>query len=244
MIGMGVYGKEFAAVYNDQWRDFTTRLWPFLSKTVTKHNREANTWLDLCCGTGFLLRLVCDSGFQAVGLDISPHVLTYASKNAPTARLVKADVRDFSLPRRFDVITCMYDSLNYLRLKKDLERVFRRVHRHLASSGLFIFDVNTFEGLQDNWCRTSTIRDSHRTIIIDTSFDSSHAVGRCLITGFVKHGRVYRKFEEEHIQRGYRATEVEDLLTRTGFTWKKFDGSTLARPRKRSGRLIYVCGSA
>lgn len=244
MIGMGVYGKEFAAVYNDHWRDFTTRLWPFLSKTVTKHNREANTWLDLCCGTGFLLRLVCDSGFQAVGLDVSVQVLKYASRNAPAAQLLRADVRDFSLPQKFDVITCLYDSLNYLTRKKDLDRAFRGVRRHLGSSGLFIFDVNTFEGLQENWCRTSTVREPHRTIIVESSFDPKRAIGRCLITGFVKHGRLYRKFEEEHIERGYRASEIEGLLTRTRFAWRKFDGSSLARPKKGSGRLIYVCRSA
>jgi len=238
---MGTYGKDFAAVYNDHWRDFTTRLWPFLTRTVTQHNPEAETWLDLCCGTGFLLRMACDNGFRATGLDISPHVLTYAGKNAPAAETIRADVRRFSLPRKFDVITCMYDSLNYLTTKQDLRRVFPGVRRHLSERGIFVFDVNTFEGLEDAWCRTSAIRGRNRTVIIESSFDANKARGRCLITGFVKSGRLYRKFEEEHFQRGYRDEEISDLLAATGFRFRRFDGSSFSRPKARSGRLLYVC---
>jgi len=238
---MGIYGRDFAAVYNDRWAWFGPKMWPFLSLTVARRNPEARSWLDLCCGTGSLLELVIEAGFLAVGLDASPHQLRHARRNAPRARLVKADVRAFRLQERFDVITCMFDSLNYLTRKRDLERALRCARRHMAERGLFIFDVNTFGGLQDNWCRTSTMRETKLLTIIESSFDEKRAIGRCLITGFIKEGRRYRRFEEEHIQRGYRAEEIDTLLERVGFAFRKHDGSTFSRPRKRSGRLIYVC---
>jgi len=238
---MAVYGKAFAEVYNKHWAFFGPRMWPFLSGMVARRVPGARSWLDLCCGAGSLLKLVCEAGFDAVGLDLSPHQLRYARLNAPRARLVQADVRDLELEQEFDVITCMFDSLNYLLTRRDLERAFRRVRRHMAPAGVFIFDVNTFEGLQDAWCRTSTIRDARCTIIIASSFDQRRARGRCLITGFVREGRLYGKFEEEHIQRGYRASEVDGLLEKAGFALRKYDGRTFCRPRKRSGRLLYVC---
>jgi hypothetical protein len=135
----------------------------------------------------------------------------------------------------------MFDSLNYLTNPKELEKVFRAVYRHLNNHGLFIFDMNTFEGLQDRWCRTSTIRESNRITIIETSFDAKKALGRCLITGFIKQGRVYRRFEEAHIERGYRAREIDNLLVKTGFGFKKFDGKDFTRPKARSARLLYLC---
>ena len=237
----GIYGKDFAAVYNEKWLDFGARMWPFLSKTVARRNPDARTWLDLCCGTGTLLRLLCERGFEAAGLDASAHQLKHARENALGARLVRADVRGFRLARRFDVITCLFDSLNYLTTRRDLERAFRRARQHLAQGGLFIFDVNTFAGLQDRWCRTSTIREPARMVIVETSFDEKRALGRCLITGFVKEGRRWRRFEEEHVQRGYRPAEVDDLLARAGLAFRQYDGRTYARPKKRSDRLLYVC---
>ena len=236
-----VYGRDFAAVYNDKWAWFGPRVWPFVREQVRRCCPNARTWLDLCCGTGSLLKLVCDAGFDAAGVDASPHQLRYARKTAPAARLLRADVREFTLPERFDVVTCLFDSLNYLTTRRDLERAFRRARRHLAEGGLFIFDLNTYAGLEDRWNYTSARHEPDRLILLETSFDRRPAIGHCLITGFVRRGRLWKRFEEDHVQRGYRPEEVEELLTRVGLAFRKFDGFTAARPRKRSARLVYVC---
>jgi SAM-dependent methyltransferase len=240
-IDMTVYGKDFAALYNDKFRFWGPKMWPFLSQAVAKHNPEAKTWLDLCCGTGSLLSLVCDAGFDTVGVDRSSCQLKYAKQNAPRARLVLADIRELSLDGKVDVVTCMFDSLNYLTSSKDLKKVFRSVYLHLNRNGLFVFDMNTFEGLQDLWCRTSAIRETNRLTLVETSFDAKKALGRCSLTGFIQQGRVYRRFEETHIERGYHAAEIEDLLDQSGFGFKKFDGNYLSRPKIRSSRLLYLC---
>lgn len=238
---MDAYGKDFSAVYNDRWGFYGIKMWPFLSEVVGRHQPKAETWLDLCCGAGSLLELVCEKGFSATGVDISRHQLKHARQNAPCAKLVRADVREFSLPGKFDVITCMFDSLNYLTTKRDLTRAFRRARRHLHDEGLFIFDLNTFEGLRSRWCSVSTIREPDRMIIMDSSFDQRCALGRGLITGFIKEGRLWRRFEEEHVERGYTPQEIDDLLESVGFSFRKYDAERLSRPRKNSPRLLYVC---
>jgi hypothetical protein len=54
----------------------------------------------------------------------------------------------FRLPGRFDVIICVFDSMNHLLRFTDWQKTFRSVARHLNSGGLFIFDVNTMGKLQ------------------------------------------------------------------------------------------------
>ncbi len=236
-----IYGNDFAFVYNDKWAYWGEKMWPFLRKVVKKNAPQASTWLDLCCGTGSLLKFVCDEGFSAVGLDSSKHQITYAKQNAPDAKIVHGDIRKLSLPQTFDVITCMFDSLNYLTLKQDLAKVFHRVHLHLNQNGLFAFDMNTFHGLQDQWCLTTVTHDEHSTVIIETSFNKQRALGCCLLTGFLKDGKHYRKFQEEHIERGYKVHEIEELLRKAGFAFKKYDGRTLSIPKQRSAKLLYLC---
>lgn len=241
----GIYGRAFAAVYNELWRSFSAAMWPHLRKLAERPAPGERRWLDLCCGTGALLEHVIEAGYEAVGLDASSHQLAYARRNVPAARFVRADVRDFCLGRTFGVVTCMYDSLNYLTSGRDLERAFRCARRHLGAGGLFVFDMNTFAGLQANWCRTSASHTPRRTLIITSSFDETRAIGRCLITGFIRTGRLFEKFEEEHVQRGYRPGEIEQRLVRAGLRFRKYDVrgglAALARPRKHTGRLLYVC---
>jgi SAM-dependent methyltransferase len=236
-----VYGRDFASAYNEKWAFWGAKMWPFLSRAVTKNNPRARNWLDLCCGTGSLLRLVSENGFIAAGVDVSKHQIAHARRNAPNAKFIVQDIRKLSLSRKFDVITCMFDSLNYLTRKNDLLKVFCKVKNCLSKGGLFVFDMNTFEGLQDIWCRTSVTHEPDRTLVVETSFNPANAMGRCLITGFVRKGKRYRRFQEEHIERGYTRYEINYLLAKAGFSFRKYDGLSFGRPRKRSARLLYVC---
>ena len=38
-----------------------------------------------------------------------------------------------------------------------------------------------------------------------------------------------------------RFYEIEDLLRKAGFAFKKYDGSTLSTPKRRSAKLLYLC---
>jgi len=237
-----IYGRDFAFIYNQRFAPWISRVWPFILEAARKKKPGASTWLDLCCGTGALLEYVYRRGFSAVGLDRSRSQLAHARKNAPSARLVRGDVRKLSFPGKFDIITCLYDSLNYLTSSRDLEGVFRRVHRHLDAGGLFAFDMNTLQGLREGWQRITAMRDRKFTLILETSFDEKTALGRCRVTGFIRDGRLYRKFEEVHTERGYRAREIEDLLRRAGFSFRKFHGDTITKAWKGPQRLLYLCG--
>jgi SAM-dependent methyltransferase len=238
---MNIYGQEFAAVYNDKWAFWAPKMWPFLSRLIAKDMPYAETWLDLCCGTGSLLHLVCKHGFRATGVDMSKHQIEHARRNAAGAKLLIQDIRTLSLPQKFDIVTSMFDSLNYLTKTQDLFKVIQKVNRHLSRGGLFIFDMNTFEGLEDHWCNIRTCHERKLTLITEASFDSKKAIGRFFITGFVCRSGIYHKFQEEHFERGYRAKEIEDILSQVGLSFTKYDGNTLGRVKKRSGRLLYVC---
>lgn len=187
------------------------------------------------------MKLAIKDGYICYGLDASVHQLNHAKKNAPTAKLVLSDVRNIELPQKFKIITCMYDSLNYLTKLEDLKKVFKSVAEHLASGGVFIFDMNTYEGMRKKWNRAWAIRDGKRLVVLEGSFDVKKAIGKTVITGFIPDVNFYKKFEEVHFQRGYRASEVEKLLARAGFAFRKYDGKQFGRAKKLSERLVYVC---
>src|ERR1700756_1255648 len=81
---------------------------------ISRYLPGARSLLELGCGTGALLAGLAPE-LQVTGIDRSPEMLAIAARAVPEARLVEGDITAFRLPDRFDVIICMFDTLNHVR---------------------------------------------------------------------------------------------------------------------------------
>jgi SAM-dependent methyltransferase len=108
---------------------------------------DAKNVLELGCGTGSILRCLQDA-YEVSGLDISGKMLSVARKKVPRSKLFRQDMVDFRIDGRFDVILCVFDSINHVRRFSDWKKVFAAVRRHLLPGGCFIFDINTQRKLE------------------------------------------------------------------------------------------------
>ncbi|HET7132519.1 MAG TPA: class I SAM-dependent methyltransferase [Gammaproteobacteria bacterium] len=101
--------------------------------------------LALACGSGQLLVPIAAAGVTAVGLDASDAMLAAASRRAAAAgaalELVRGDMRDFDLGRKFSLIFVARNSLLHLSTQSDFSGFFAGVRRHLAPDGVLAFDV-------------------------------------------------------------------------------------------------------
>ncbi len=109
---------------------------------IEQYRPSATSLLELGCGTGALLEGLAGT-LEVTGVDRSPEMLAIAAGRLPSARLVRADMTAFSLAARYDVVICMFDTLNHVPSFPGWRSLFDRVYEHLADDGLFIFDVNT-----------------------------------------------------------------------------------------------------
>jgi SAM-dependent methyltransferase len=117
---------------------------------IGRHRPGVRALLELGCGTGALLSgLVKD--YSVTGVDRSPEMLSIARRTVPGARLLQADMTAVTLPYRFEVVICMFDTLNHVVTVDGWLAVFRCAHEHLSDGGLFIFDVNTTGRLRRLW---------------------------------------------------------------------------------------------
>lgn len=109
---------------------------------IQTHHPEARSVVELACGTGSVLeRLAPD--YEVTGVDLSADMLALAARKLPQARLVQGDMTRVSLGETFDVVLCVFDSINHLLTFDGWEAVFERAREHLSSGGIFVFDVNT-----------------------------------------------------------------------------------------------------
>lgn len=81
-------------------------------------------WLDLACGTGRHLRHL-PPAWSGFGLDRNRAMLAVARERAPTAGLVRGDMRAPPFPvaggAGFDAVSCLFAALGYLESDADME---------------------------------------------------------------------------------------------------------------------------
>jgi SAM-dependent methyltransferase len=139
---------------------------------VRRYLPDAGSLLELGCGTGAVLAGLAD-GLQVTGIDLSPEMLAAAAANLSGVRLVQADITDFSLGTTFDVVICVFDTLNHLPTFDAWLAMFGQVDAHLAEGGLFIFDVNTVGRLRRLAATPAYVEDfGPHTLIMDVTTGS------------------------------------------------------------------------
>jgi SAM-dependent methyltransferase len=101
---------------------------------------------DLGCGTGlFASYLARCWDVPVFGVDASREMLAAARHRccAPRVCWLWQDIRCLTLPKRVDLITANFDTLNHLVRPSDLVRTFTRIHASLCPGGWFFFDFVT-----------------------------------------------------------------------------------------------------
>src|SRR6185369_14765987 len=107
--------KQSADVYDAiySWKDYSKEA-AQLDAIVKQHARSAPmTVLEVGSGTGNFV-----DAFQRLyryeGLDISEEMLAIARRKHPAVVFHHADMADFDLGRRFDVVACLFSSIAYV----------------------------------------------------------------------------------------------------------------------------------
>jgi SAM-dependent methyltransferase len=101
--------------------------------------------LELAAGPAEHARELARRGVEATALDLSAAMCARASDMAAAAgvslAVVQADMRDFSLARRFDLAITMLNSLCHLMTLDDLLAHLACVACHLSPGGLYIAEL-------------------------------------------------------------------------------------------------------
>jgi trans-aconitate methyltransferase len=111
-----------------------------LVSVIRERNPGAASLLDVACGTGKHLELLRADFPDLAGVDLDAELLAIARERLPDVPLTEADMRTFDLGRTFDVVTCLFSSVGYLRDEADLAEAVARMAAHLAPGGVLVVD--------------------------------------------------------------------------------------------------------
>lgn len=142
--------KELAKYYDliYSWKDYKKEAIK-LKKLISKYKKsKGKELLEVGCGTGSHLKYL-KSSFCCIGVDINEGILNYAKKNVKGVLFKKADMVKLNLNKKFDVITCLFSSIGYVKTCSNLKKTINNFAKHLKTGGVILiepwFTKNTFK---------------------------------------------------------------------------------------------------
>lgn len=248
-IGNTMY-NDFARFYvRGDWPRYSAQMARILPSVLEHFGLWPAKILDLACGEGTFAIAMAKRGLRVTGVDLSPDMLAIArersAKEGIEVNFIQQDMRSLMLRGRFDLVTCWFDSLNYLLEIDDLAQTFTGVSRVLDKNGVFIFDVNTIRALAVEWVREPCYvhLDSRDFFLASVpQYDAATRIASLHITGFARENEGWVRVDEVHRERGYTLREIRQCLRRAGLRelacWASLDN--MEKPRRSTARVWFA----
>ena len=210
---------------------------------------EPRDVLDVACGEGSFAVAMSKLGYNVTGVDQSQQMIDLAVERAreenQSVNFYVEDMRSLPYQDDFNLVTCFFDSLNYMLTIKDLQEAFQNAYQGLRSGGVYIFDMNTIYGLAVDWMRQETYIQNEADDFIEIHrqfFDYENQVATMEITIFKQRGELWERIDEVHRERGYPIADIQFLLNEIGFEIAGMYGSLKKRSdlQQTSPRVWFV----
>jgi ubiquinone/menaquinone biosynthesis C-methylase UbiE len=215
-----------AQFYDAVMDDVDYEAWAdFIDEVIHQHHPEAQRLLELACGTGSTALSLDELGqYSILATDLSEPMLDVARrKNAGMLCNVdfkKVDFTDIQLDETFDIVYCLFDSVNYIQDPEQLQDLFAGVAKVLRPNGYFIFDFTT---PRNSVQATRMLNNEDRTVGAFHYFrTSTYSKRKQLHKNHFKitvrdpdTDRILHQFQEKHVQRIYTLEEMLEALDRS-----------------------------
>jgi SAM-dependent methyltransferase len=222
-----------APVYNQiGMGDFASAIVPRVIEFAQRHDWAGRRIVELGFGTGATAKMLGKIG-PIVGVDESADMLHIAQETIQNTglnvRLLQQDIRNLNGIDAMDIALAL-NVMNELNNLSDLEAVFKSVRGVLGGNRLFIFDMQTVEGLaQATQIRDRMLYDHSEelTVFSRTEYDYERQIQTSEYTIFYAGDGAWQRSEAKIVLRAFPVQAVTALLQRSGFNVTHVLGANL-----------------
>ena len=131
--------KYYDAIYETMGKDYVSEATK-IHELIQKYKRTyGNTLLDVACGTGTHAGLLSQH-YRVEGTDLNASMLKVARQKHSGVRFTRSDMRSFDLGRQFDVVTCLFSAIGYMKTRSELHKAIQSMRRHLLPGGVLLVE--------------------------------------------------------------------------------------------------------
>jgi SAM-dependent methyltransferase len=237
----------FASYYDGLMRDIDYQgRAVFFSQLFERFHTQPQIVLDLACGTGSLSVELSKLGYDVIGVDRSPAMLSAASAKAGSTNgsvlFLCQEMGALDLYGTIDAAVCHLDGINHLLSKAAVCAAFEKVSLFLNEGGLFVFDLNSPRKLAQELGNNTYVYDDENVYCVwQNSYSSSTRVCRFDLTFFERRGAVYSRRDERFAEKAYTTQQIKSWLALSGLTLAGvFDGFSFDEANENSSRILFV----
>lgn len=244
-MSYGIFSEFYDALTANVSYDTVAQV---LSSLLTRYGKGRGLLLDLACGTGSVSVRLAEKGYEVIGVDLSPEMLSEAQNKAYSAGqnilFLCQDMTKLDLYGTVDAAVCTLDGLCHLPDEDSLSATLQKVSLFMNPGGVFLFDVNsvykhravlgnnTFVyDTDDVYCVwQNTLLPDGVTVQMDLDFFEP-----------VSDAGDYVRQSERFTERAYPRETLEAMLKKAGFTvLDVFDGYSEKPAHNTSERLLFA----
>ncbi|GAB6106241.1 class I SAM-dependent DNA methyltransferase [Fusibacter bizertensis] len=245
---MEIY-SEFASVYDLMQYDIDYPLWiNQLDQILKKYKSNAKTVLELACGTGTISIGLSQKGYLCEALDLSEDMLTIAQSKAyeqgAKIKFYNQNMDSFNTKKKYDMICCMCDGMNYQKDMETLSKVMKQIAMHINKEGIIVFDLSTKYKLKEI-IGNNTFAETfeNEAYIWENEYDEDHNILNFSLTLFKNAGEGYERFEEYHTQKAYDLEEVLSVIEPFFDVIEIVDGDNFLPVEAHAQRICFILKS-
>jgi len=133
--------KELAKYYDYIYhkKDYATESKNIISLIKRFKKSSGKELLDVACGTGKHLQYL-KKQYICTGIDLNREMLNVARCNIKGVKYYLGNMINFNLKKQFDIITCLFSSIGYVKTYTNLERTLKNFYKHLNTGGVLIIE--------------------------------------------------------------------------------------------------------
>ena len=194
----------------------------YIHKKIQEYKLNANSILELGCGTGKHAINLAKYGYKILGIDKSLSMLEKTIK-AKNLEFQKGDIKELKLKNKFDCVISLFHVMSYQITNESLISVFKTAFNNLKKDGLFLFDFWFAPAVihQKPMVRKKTISTENNTICRiaepELILDRNQVNVKYTYLDFDHSTKNFKKINELHQMRYFSIPELEFLANATGF---------------------------
>ncbi len=244
-MSYGIFSEFYDALTANVSYDTVAQV---LSSLLTRYGKGRGLLLDLACGTGSVSVRLAEKGYEVIGVDLSPEMLSEAQNKAYSAGqnilFLCQDMTALDLYGTVDAAVCTLDGLCHLPDEESLSAALRKVSLFMNPGGVFLFDVNSVYKHRAVLGNNTFVYDTDDVYCVWQNTLLSDGVTVQMDLDFfepVSDAGDYVRQSERFTERAYPRETLEAMLKKAGFTvLDVFDGYSEKPAHNTSERLLFA----